>query len=68
MPVTVAKFKARFAQGGSARTAQRCNDCKVVLRESQTGIRRSGRHHLCSNCYFLRVGKHVEEHPIHLQR
>jgi hypothetical protein len=42
----------------------KCADCGILLQETITGNRRTRRGHVCSRCYFKRLGQELDKHPI----
>jgi hypothetical protein len=49
-----------------------CHQCRIPLQESKTGNRpvMVGKRlkHFCSDCYFDRMGREIDDHPIFMPR
>ena len=45
-----------------------CPDCGIPLQETLTGCRPTVRGHVCTDCYFIEMGDHVDSHPIGIPR
>ena len=41
-----------------------CCECKIPLRFSVTGCRKTKRGPMCSDCYFAILSDHINNHPI----
>jgi hypothetical protein len=46
----------------------RCASCGTTLHETTTGNRLTSDGCMCSDCYFVQLGKEIEEHPIGVPR
>jgi hypothetical protein len=66
MTITAAEFlKRRGVRLGSGTGVQAvCAACHRPLQETITGNRRTDMGHVCSDCYFEKIGAVVEEHPV----
>ena len=46
----------------------KCAGCGIELQESITGCRETSEGHVCSDCYYEKLGELVEKHPIGIPR
>lgn len=58
-----------LADGRAPAGVFKCDACGVPLQETLTGHRPcNDGTHLCSDCYFEKLGKELDDHPIHTLR
>lgn len=75
MALSFAEFKAALAKDQARLDSRQpvqgilsCTDCETPLQESVTGSRSVDDGHLCSDCYFERFGRELDEHPVMMPR
>lgn len=69
MAYTVTQFLKQLpARRKKLPGVQLCAVCKIPLQETLTGNRKTGKGHVCSNCYFDAFSSQFDLHPIAMPR
>jgi hypothetical protein len=65
MPITIQEFLNNpERRAGLYLRAEECKLCGVMLQETVTGKRAAPEGHVCSDCYYDRIGEELDTYPI----